>query len=125
MKRIIDRLRDMREDHDKSQTEIAAVLGISQQHYSVYERGEHELPLRHFIKLAEYYGVSADYLMGRCSYEEKNPLDTVYLTQDCSCGKLIQDTLSLSEHGRAAVVEYVELQKLREEKLQKSGQTSK
>lgn len=114
MKSVIDLLRELREDHDCTQSDIAAVLGISQQHYSKYEKGEYELPLRHFISLAEYYGVSADFLIGRCSYDEKRPLDTVYVTRDCSCEKLVQDTLSLSEHGRKSVVEYVELQKLKE-----------
>ena len=67
MKSVINLLRDLREDHDHTQSDIAAILGISQQHYSKYETGEYELPLRHFITLAEYYGVSADYLIGRCT----------------------------------------------------------
>ena len=59
------RLRDLREDHDKTQQDIAEVLGTSQTMYARYERGATELPLRHLLKLAEYYGVSADYLLGR------------------------------------------------------------
>ena len=114
MKSVVELFRELREDHDYSQSDIAAVLGISQQHYSKYETGEYELPLRHFITLAEYYGVSADYLIGRCSYDEKNPLEMVYVIRYCSCEKLVRDVLSLSEHGRQSVVEYVELQKLRE-----------
>lgn len=118
MKSVIDLFRGLREDHDYSQSDIAAVLGISQQHYSKYETGEYELPLRHFITLAEHYGVSADYLIGRCSYDEKKPFELVYVTRDCSCEMLIRDILSLSEHGRKSVVEYVELQKLREKQKQ-------
>lgn len=114
MKSVMDLLRELREDHDYSQSDIASVLGISQQHYSKYEKGEYELPLRHFITLAEHYGVSADYLIGRCSYDEKKPLEMVYVTRDCSCEKLVRDTLFLSEHGRMSVVEYIELQKLKE-----------
>ena len=114
MKSVRDLFRELREDHDYSQSDIAAILGISQQHYSKYEMGEYELPLRHFITLAEYYGVSADYLIGRCSYAEKKPLEMVYLTRDYTCENLVQDTLSLSEHGRKSVVEYVELQRLKE-----------
>ena len=116
MKQVMDLFRELREDHDNSQSDIASVLGISQQHYSKYETGEYELPLRHFITLAEYYNVSADYLIGRCSYNEKKPLDMVYITRDCSCEKLIQDILCLSEHGRNSVIEYIALQKLRERK---------
>lgn len=116
LKSVMDLLRELREDHDYSQSDIAAVLGISQQHYSKYETGEYELPLRHFITLAKHYNVSADYLIGRCTYDEKKPLEMVYVTQDCTCEKLVQDTLSLSEHGRKSVVEYVELQRLKEKR---------
>ena len=59
------RLRDLREDHDKTQQDIADTLGTSQTMYARYERGANELPLRHLLKLADYYGVSADYLLGR------------------------------------------------------------
>ena len=114
MKSVMDLFRELREDHDYSQSDIASVLGISQQHYSKYETGEYELPLRHFITLAEHYGVSADYLIGRCSYGEKKSLELVYVTRDYSCENLVRDTLSLSEHGRKSVVEYVELLKLKE-----------
>lgn len=58
------RLRDVREDAEKRQPEIAALLGISQQHYSMYERGVRELPMHHFITLARYYNISLDYLAG-------------------------------------------------------------
>lgn len=59
------RMRDLREDHDKTQQDIAEVLGTSQTMYARYEHGANELPLRHLLKLAEYYGVSVDYLLGR------------------------------------------------------------
>lgn len=59
------RLRDLREDHDKTQQDIAAVLGTSQTMYARYERGANELPLRHLLTLADHYGVSVDYLLGR------------------------------------------------------------
>lgn len=114
LKSVMELFRELREDHDYSQSDIAAVLGISQQHYSKYETGEYEFPLRHFITLAKYYSVSADYLIGRCSYDEKKPLEMVYVTRDCTCEKLVQDIISLSEHGREAVVEYIELQRLKE-----------
>lgn len=116
MKSVMDRLRELREDNDRSQRDIAAVLGISQQHYSLYENGKYELPLHHFITLAKYYGVSADYLIGRCSYDEKLPLETIYVTRDYTCEKLLRDILSLSEHGRNSVAEYIELQKMKENK---------
>lgn len=58
------RLRDLREDADKTQAETADILGISRQHYSLYERGDRELPMHHFITLAKFYNVSLDYLAG-------------------------------------------------------------
>ena len=61
---VYQRLRDLREDADKSQTEIARILGMKQQQYGRYERGDRELPMRHFITLAQYYNVSLDYLAG-------------------------------------------------------------
>ena len=59
------RIRDMREDHDLKQTDIAKLLGIQQTVYSRYERGYQTIPLEHLIKLADYYDVSLDYLTGR------------------------------------------------------------
>lgn len=58
-------MRDLREDSDKTQQEIADYLGTSQTMYARYERGANELPLHHMIKLCDYYDVSADYFLGR------------------------------------------------------------
>ena len=58
------RIRDLREDHDKTQQEIADILGTSQTMYARYERGANERPIRHLIVLCKYYGVSADYILG-------------------------------------------------------------
>jgi transcriptional regulator with XRE-family HTH domain len=57
-------IRDLREDADKTQTEIAGVLGTSQTMYARYERGANELPIRHLITLSQYYKVSTDFLLG-------------------------------------------------------------
>ena len=58
------RIRDLREDNDLTQQEIAAYLHCDQSLYSKYERGVRELPLDYFIKLGQYYKVSLDYLAG-------------------------------------------------------------
>ena len=58
------RLKDMREDSDKTQTQIAEILGIKQQQYARYESGVNEIPQHHLITLAKYYNVSIDYLTG-------------------------------------------------------------
>lgn len=60
----IKRIRDLREDNDKTQQEIADVLGTSQTMYARYERGANELPLHHLITLCKYYNVSSDYILG-------------------------------------------------------------
>lgn len=58
------RLKDLREDKDLSQTQVAKVLGMKYQQYARYENGERELPMHHFITLAKFYNVSLDYLAG-------------------------------------------------------------
>ncbi len=59
------RLRDLREDKDLKQTDIAEYLGIQQTVYSRYERGFQTIPVEHLIKLADFYDVTTDYLLGR------------------------------------------------------------
>jgi len=58
------KIRDLREDNDLSQSKVAQYLMCDQSLYSKYERGERELPLRLAVRLAEFYGVSVDYLVG-------------------------------------------------------------
>ena len=65
------RIRDLREDNDKTQTEIAEILGMKQQQYARYEKGDQEIPLHHFIVLARLYNVSLDYLAGLVDVPKK------------------------------------------------------
>ncbi len=58
------RLRDLREDRDLKQETVAHILKITRQQYQLYESGKRELPMHHFIALAEYYNTSLDYLAG-------------------------------------------------------------
>lgn len=58
------RLRDLLQDHDLKQKEIAALLNIDQRVYSTYETGKREIPVHHLIFLARYYCTSTDYLLG-------------------------------------------------------------
>jgi len=58
------RLKDLREDHDYKQKDIANFLDISQQYYSQYELGRYTMPIELLIKLAKHYKVSLDYLVG-------------------------------------------------------------
>ena len=68
---IYQRLRDMREDFEKKQEDIATVLNITRQQYQLYESGKREIPLHHFITLAKFYNVSLDYLAGILSEPRK------------------------------------------------------
>ena len=67
---IYSRVRDLREDHDKIQREIAEMLNMQLTVYQRYERGERELPLWAAIRLADYYRVTLDYLVGRTNIKE-------------------------------------------------------
>ena len=62
---IYTRLKDLREDADKTQSDVARYLGTTAQYYGKYEKGERELPFDRAIRLAEYYNVTLDYLAGR------------------------------------------------------------
>lgn len=57
------RIRDLREDHDLTQTQMGRILSCSQRVYSNYERGELDIPTEILRKLAQYYGVTTDYLL--------------------------------------------------------------
>ena len=63
------RIRDLREDRDLTQTQIAQILNMSQTGYSKYETGENDIPTAILIKLARFYNTSIDYLLG----ETNNP----------------------------------------------------
>ncbi|MBQ9920137.1 MAG: helix-turn-helix transcriptional regulator [Clostridia bacterium] len=57
-------MKELREDNDKSQKEIATMLKTTQQYYSQYENQKRKMPIEHLITLCLYYGVSADYILG-------------------------------------------------------------
>ena len=65
------RIRELREDHDLSQRDVAAVLGMSQPQYFRYEQGYRDLPTDLLIRLADYYGVTTDYILGRTQKPDK------------------------------------------------------
>ena len=65
-------MRDLREDADLTQTQVAERLGTSQTMYARYERGANELPIRHLLALCRLYNVSADYILGLSG--ERRPL---------------------------------------------------
>ena len=58
------KIRDLREDKDLTQAQIAQLLGTNKNQVGKYERGEQELPIRHLITLAKFHNVSTDYILG-------------------------------------------------------------
>ena len=70
--RMYQRIRDLREDRDLKQRELAEVLNCSQRVYSNYELGQRDLPTDVLIKLSQFYNVSVDYLLGLTNNSRKN-----------------------------------------------------
>lgn len=64
---VYENIRNLREDHDLTQKELANLLNIEQTTYSKYELGKINIPIEAFIKLADFYNTSIDYLVGRSS----------------------------------------------------------
>ena len=64
MSEYAQRLRNLRNDHDLSQAQVAAILGTSENQVGKYERGEQEMPIKHLLMLCKFYGVSADFVLG-------------------------------------------------------------
>lgn len=71
-KKMYRRIRDLREDRDLTQTQIAKYLGMSQTGYSKYETGENDIPTAILIKLSDYYDTSIDYLLGQTNIKKRN-----------------------------------------------------
>ena len=67
------RIRDLREDRDLTQTQVARMLSMSQTGYSKYETGENDIPTAILIKLARFYGTSIDYLLGETGERRRYP----------------------------------------------------
>lgn len=75
-----ERIRGLREDSDKKQSELADALYMKLTQYGRYERGEREIPLNVAVAIAEYYGVSLDYIVGLSN--EKRPAHGISLTSE-------------------------------------------
>jgi transcriptional regulator with XRE-family HTH domain len=98
------RIRDLREDADKTQTEIAAYLGTTAQYYGKYEKGERELPFSRAVLLANFYDVSLDYLAGRTNLP-KNP-HGITIADDALL--VLQKYTALTERNKGRVEQFVE-----------------
>lgn len=95
----LERLRNLREDHDLTQAQVAQYIHTTQRTYAHYENGDRSIPLETLIALAEFYGTSLDYLTGRTDvifpYPSKNPTSPKKLNApkiNCSSGRFIIET---------------------------------
>lgn len=70
---MYQRVRNMREDHDLTQKQMGKIVNYSQRNVSSYENGKTDIPSGVWMKLADYYGTSVDYLMGRTDVKEPYP----------------------------------------------------
>ena len=70
---IYKRIRDLREDKDLTQTEIARILNITQRTYSRYENDERQIPTEILSSLADFHHTSVDYLIGRTAFRTLHP----------------------------------------------------
>ena len=72
MKTYTERLRELREDNDLKQKQIADILGTTQQVYSRYENGLNQIPIHHLVTLSNFYNVSVDYILGLTDNPKQN-----------------------------------------------------
>ena len=93
-----DRLRDLREDKGKTQAEISSLLGTTQRT---------DLPLRHLIKLADYYQVSADYILGRTSYPKNPPEMAKPFLKNVTYGEVNGRISSFQTSTKKQLIEYI------------------
>lgn len=107
MKQVNELIRELREDRDLKQADVAKVLGIVQQTYSNYETGLYDLPIRHLITLSEYYHVSSDYLLGNTSYNGAPESLNNPFTGTMSIGEFLSDAMALEKSSRHALQKYL------------------
>ena len=111
MKQPFEIIRNLREDADLDQLDVARHLNISQQVYSTYERGQYEIPSRHLAPLAQLFHVNVEYLLGITEYKGSiEKLNDLY-SGGRTVGALVSDLMALDDAGRTAAVEYVDFLK--------------
>lgn len=113
MKELNERIRDLREDNDLKQSDIADYLGVTQQTYSNYETGNRDIPTNVVIQLAQFYKVSTDYLLSsNASYVGNVDMNAQYLG-DVTLHDIVYDLQKLNKLNRKELVDYVHFLRLR------------
>ncbi|MCI8897611.1 MAG: helix-turn-helix domain-containing protein [Lachnospiraceae bacterium] len=107
MKELKQLIRDLREDHDLTQREVAAYLGVSQQTYSNYENGVREIPTNTVVALARFYKVSTDYLLNSNSgYLGNTNLSSTYL-DETTLHDIMYDIQGLDDDARKELLRFI------------------
>ena len=107
MKRCPEIIRGLREDKDLKQSDIAQVIGTTQQQYSKYETGESELSVHALMELANYYGTSTDYLLGRTRRKEGVVSSGEMMTDEYSASDVVSEMSLLTPAKRASAIDYI------------------
>lgn len=101
---LYNRLKDLREDMDKNQEQIAQIIGTSQSYYAQYENGKRALPFDRVVELAKYYNVSLDYIAGLTN--DKKGLTKSQLSDDVS--HLVKSYELLSERRKGRLEQFMQ-----------------
>ncbi len=101
---LYNRLKDLREDIDKNQEQIAQIIGTSQSYYAQYENGKRTLPFDRVVELAKYYNVSLDYIAGLTN--DKKGLTKSQLSEDVS--HLVKSYESLSDRRKGRLEQFMQ-----------------
>ena len=107
MKSCPEIIRGLRQDKDLHQKDIAKMIDTSQQQYSNYETGESEISVQALIILADFYGTSTDYLLGRTKRKEGMVSIKEMLTGKHSAGEVISEIATLTPERRSTVIDFV------------------
>lgn len=107
MKELRELIRDLREDHDLRQKDVADYLNIAQQTYSNYENGNREIPIEIVIQLSRFYKVSTDYLLGaENGYLGSSNLERPYLG-DITMHDVMYDIQKLNTKERRDLLKFI------------------
>lgn len=107
MEIISERLRKLREAKNLTQTEVANILGVTQQVYSNYELEKFDFPVRHLMTLANLYDISTDYLLGRTCDPKIYPEYTRTFLQQVTIGDFVCRVTSFDAKSKSQLVDYV------------------
>lgn len=104
---IANRIKNLRQENHFKQWQVAKYLDITQQSYSYYEQSKRELPMRHIVKIAEFYNVSTDYLLGTAPRRSGNFDLNSYYVQDLTLKSVVAGLTRLNTDSRQELVRFM------------------